>query len=64
MMETIVMKAPFSEEFVLSLHRQILKDINDMEAGFYRRDRVRLLNSTTILSSLFLSTAGSFGWYS
>ena len=51
MMEAIAMKAPFSEEFILSLHKQMLKEINDWEAGFYRHDRVRLLNSTTVLPS-------------
>ncbi|MBE6449195.1 MAG: Fic family protein [Alphaproteobacteria bacterium] len=51
MVEAVAMNIPLSEMLIFSLHREVLKKINDYEAGFYRRDRVRLLNSSTILPS-------------
>ncbi|MDA3949678.1 MAG: Fic family protein [Spirochaeta sp.] len=41
-------KTDLSEEFICGLHRIILKNIDDLEAGTYRRHTVRIVGATHI----------------
>lgn len=49
MIDSTAMHMPFTENLILSLHNQVLKDIDNYNAGAYRRETVRLLNSSTVL---------------
>lgn len=49
MMDLTAMQMPFTEHLITSLHNQVLKDIDNYNAGCYRRETVRLLNSSTVL---------------